>query len=226
MTIEPKRGQLGEELKMKVSITDKKVTTGKFRVSFPNLAEPKGFNGGTPKYGLTMLFPKDADLSALKKAAENAKIERWGADKSKWPTKRLPNGKVVSALRTPFRDGDLEKPETPGYAGQIFIAASSKADNQPGTIGRDKNRIDPKDIYAGCYARATLIAFAYPREGEKGFGNSGVSFALQNVQKWAEGPKFSGKKDAEDDFDAIEDDSDNPESYESNEENLDDAAGF
>lgn len=181
-----------------ITIEDKKCLTPKFRVSFPNVFEPKSFQNGPLKYSITMLFDKDTDLKELKRAAHNAKIEAWGSNKDKWP----------KGLRSPFRDGD-EKENLDGYSGCIFVSASSK--QRPGVVDKNKEPITAEDesFYAGCYARATLIAFAYDTAG-----NKGVSFALQNLQKIADGEQFSGKRSAADDFDVVEDESDKSENYE------------
>ena len=36
-----------------------KVITGKVRLSYANLLEPKGFEGQEPKYSVVLLIPKD-----------------------------------------------------------------------------------------------------------------------------------------------------------------------
>jgi hypothetical protein len=183
----------------KMDITLKKCTTPKFRVSFPQVFSPKSFEGQEPKYSLTMLFPKNADLKELKRAAGNAIKEKWGADKAKWPKN----------LRMPFRDGD-EKAGVKGYENCVFVSASSK--QKPGVVNQNVEEIiDQNDFYAGCFARATLIAFAYDTAG-----NRGVSFALQNVQKLGDGERLGGRRDASSDFDAVEDqsESENPDNYE------------
>ncbi len=179
------------------TIEKKKITTGEFRVSFPHVFEPQTFKDGEPKYGITMLFPKNADLKAMKRAAEFAAIEKFGKEKYE-------QLKARKKLAWPFRDGGVEFPDMDGYPGHIFVTATSKAKNgRPGLIDKKKNPItDPSEFYAGCYARATLIAFAYDADGTK----FGVSFALQNIQKTKEGKPFSGRKSAEDEFDEIEDD--------------------
>jgi hypothetical protein len=142
-----------------------------------------------------MLFDKSADLSSLKKAALNAAIEKWG-----------PKEKHPKNLRSPFRDGS-ERADTPGYDDCIFISASSK--NQPGLVNQKRQPIlNERDFYAGCYARAEVLAFAYDKAG-----NKGVSFSLQNIQKLRDGEAFSGKKSAEKVFDEVEDDSDNSDNY-------------
>ena len=167
------------------------VMTPKFRVSFPNVFRPqinKMNPGAEPKYTLTMLFEKDADLSALKKAAGDAVIEKWGADKTKWPKN----------LRNPFRDqGDKE---FEGYEpGAIFITATSK--QRPGLVDQKlQDIIEEKDFYPGCYARATVRAFTYDNNG-----NRGVSFGLQNIQKLADGEPLGGRTRPSDDFEPVGD---------------------
>lgn len=187
------------------AIDKKKCLTHEFRVSFPHIFKPNSFEDQEPKYQITMLFPKNVDLSkpaggqknSLKQAAFNAAVEKWGP-REKWP----------KGLRMPFRDGD-EKSDTQGYAGHIFVAASSKT--QPGLVDQGLRPIlNERDFYAGCYARAELIAFAYDTKG-----NRGVAFSLQNVQKLRDGDPFSGRKKAEDVFDAVEDSSDDEDSYDS-----------
>lgn len=167
----------------KMDVELKKCMTPEFRVSFPAILEPKSFKGNEPKYSLAMIFPKGTDIKELKRAAFNAAVESWGP-KDKWPKN----------LRWPWRDGDVDREGTPGYENSVFVAATSK--QRPGLIDRHKKPILTEEIfYAGCYARASLIAFSYDNTG-----NRGVSFALQNVQKLKDGEKFGGRRNAEDDF--------------------------
>lgn len=182
----------------KMDIALKKCITPAFRVSFPVVFKPKSFQNQEPKYSITMLFDESTDLKPLKRAALNAAIEKWGEDKTKWPKK----------LRLPFRDGG-EKEDMEGYGeGVIFVSASSKT--QPGLVDARRERIiNESDFYAGCWARAELIAFAYDVSG-----NKGVSFSLQNLQKIKDDKAFSGRKAAEDVFDVIDDGSDDIDAYE------------
>lgn len=194
------------------SIEKKKVMTPEFRLSFPALHKPKSFENQEPKFSIVMLFDKKkADLSKLKAAVAFAAQEKWGP-KEKWPKQ----------LRMPFRDGD-EKEDMEGYKGHTYVSASSK--QKPGLVDYpNRNPIDESDnkAYAGCYARATLIAFAYDKAG-----NRGVSFSLQNVQILRDGKPFSGRKAAEDefndDFEVENLESESPENYESSD---DDGSGF
>jgi hypothetical protein len=190
------------------SINQRKVTTPEFRASFPHVFKAHAFNDKQEaKFSLTMLFPKTADLKALKKAAAFAAEEKWGP-REKWP----------KGLRMPFRDGD-EKSDLTGYTGTIYVNANSK--QRPGCVDNRLTPIVEEDntFYAGCYARATLIAFAYDTSG-----NRGVSFSLQNIQKLRDGEPFSGRRKAEDDFDAVGDTSDDESSYD--DDSGDDAFGI
>lgn len=184
------------------SIEQKKVTTPVFRVSFPQIDKPKAFGGGEPKYSVTMLLDKKVDGSKIKDALKKAAQDQWGSNAEK----------VIKGLMGtkgwPIHDGDREKPDMMGYEGCYYVKASSKS--QPGLIDKDKQEIlDMRDLYAGCYARATILAYAYDNEFGKGLG-----FSLLNLQKISEGAKFTGKKDAADDFDEFEDGSEDSSSYE------------
>jgi hypothetical protein len=160
-----------------------------------------------------MLIPKEADLTKFKNAAMKAAEATWG-DKA---------GKVIAQLKGtkgwPFRDGDKEKPDMDGYKGHYFISAKSKT--QPGIVDKRKQAIlnVKDDVYAGCYARAELLAYAYDNDFGKGLG-----FSLLNLQKAGEGDKFGGRRNAEDVFDEIDDGSESPEQY--SEEETSDAMGF
>lgn len=166
-----------------------KQITPEFRVSFSNVFRPGKPIAGTSnegKYGLTGLFKKGEDLSALKAAAEEAITEKWGADKAKWPKN----------LRSPFRDQG-EK-EFDGYVeGAIFINMTSK--QRPGLVDANMNDIiDESEFYSGCYARASINAFAYDNAG-----NRGVAFGLNNVQKLRDGEPLGGRTRPEDDFEPV-----------------------
>lgn len=176
------------------AIEKKKFVTPEGRVSFPQVFESKAFGNQPPKFSMTLLFDKKTDLTVIKQAVKNAAIEEWGDKADKMIAKIKANPQ-----RWPFKDGN-EKADMVGYKDMIYITASAKAANQPGLISRSKQPIlDEKEFYAGCYARAELIAYAYDNE----FGQ-GLGFSLQNIQKLREGEPFSGKRDAANSFDDLE----------------------
>ena len=160
--------------------------TPEFRVSFPALFRARKANEqAEAKFSVSMLFPKGADISALKKAADAAAREKWG-------------DKIPKKLKTPFLnqgDYDLE-----GYEdGAILIRTTSI--QKPGVVDKNVQPIvDESEVYPGCYARATVRAFTYDVNG-----NAGVSFGLQNLQKLRDGEHLAGRTRAEDDFSPVSD---------------------
>lgn len=170
-----------------------RVTTGKVRLSYVNLATPRtDEEGENPKYSCVLIIPK-SDTSTVKKirAAIEAAKEK---DKAKW------GGKIPSNLKLTFRDGDEEdEDDRPELVGSYFMNVSSK--NKPGTVDREVNPItDADEIYSGMYARVALRAYGYNTNG-----NKGVTFGLDHVQKMADGDFLGGRTRAEDVFDSLED---------------------
>lgn len=161
-----------------------RVMTPHFRVSFPNLFKPKAaFEGQEPVYSVQMLIPKDTNIDELKKAAKQAAVKKFGND-------------VPKNIRWPFKNGNEKNLEN--YKDMIVIEARSKM--KPGVVDRQLNEVlDPGEVYAGCWARATLVAYGYDKAG-----NKGVSFGLQNIQKVKDDEAFSGRANAKDDFDALD----------------------
>ncbi len=196
-----------------------KLITPEFRVSYPNVFKPR-YNDLAKKeqYSVEALFSKDTDLTQLKKAVQDAIIEKWGetAKIAKSPdgmyslsvdgkvlTKKV-NGKDVPAeFRIPFKDqGDKEKdgilPE-PLVKGALFI--SLKSDQKPGVVDQNVQAIiNESEFYAGCFAKASVNAKAYDNAG-----NRGVAIYLNNIQKTKEGESLGGKPRPQDDFAAIAD---------------------
>lgn len=164
-----------------------KITTPTFRASFASLFKPRSpFKGQDPVYSVEMLFPKKDGDKWLKEAILKAANAEWGS-KDKWPKN----------FKSPIKDGD-EK-ELDGYKDHFFITCKSK--NKPGLVDKELQEIiEEGEFYSGCYARATIVVKAYSQAG-----NNGVSCYLQNVQKIKDGPAFSGRKNAKDDFEVIED---------------------
>lgn len=168
----------------------KKVVTPIFRVSFPNVFTPSSYDGGPPKYGVSMLFTPAQFTDADKKAWEAMKA--LANEVSQEAFKKKLND-LPANFKRPFRKGE-EKEGLDGYGpGVIFVNATSKM--KPGLVDRNKQDIlNQEDFYAGCYARATVVAFAYDNKGK------GVAFGLNNLQKVKDGESFSGRVDASEDF--------------------------
>ncbi len=177
-------------MKVTAKRTGTKVTTGKIRLSYAHLFEPRAIEGNEPKYSVSVIIPKSdkETLQAIKEAVAEAKEQ----GKGKW------SGKVPANLKTPLHDGDSERPDDEAYAGCYYLNARSK--NKPGIVDINVQPIlDSTEVYSGCYARLTLNFYAYNANG-----NKGIAAGLGNVQKLADGEPLGGFTRAEDDFDAIE----------------------
>lgn len=176
-----------------------KVITGpNTRWSYANVLEPKSINGSAPKYSISLIIPK-SDTATVGKinAAIQAAYED-GESKLKGSGKTVP---PLSVLKTPLRDGDVERPDDPNYAGAYFINANSTT--APGIVDADRQPIlDRAEIYSGVYGRASINLYAFNSNG-----NKGIACGLNNLQKIRDGEPLGGKTRAEDDF-ATEDDDD------------------
>ena len=105
---------------VKVSNPMKVITGPDTRWSYANVWEPKSINGGTPKYSVSLIIPKsDTKTVAKIKAAIEAAYKE-GESKLKGNGKSVP---ALSVIKTPLRDGDLERPDDTSYANAYFVNA-------------------------------------------------------------------------------------------------------
>lgn len=169
-----------------------KVVTGEVRFSYLHVFEPHAIEEGQDKkYSVSLLIPKSdkKTLAAIKKAIEAAKE----AGKS---TKF--GGKIPANLKMPLRDGDVDRPDQPEYAGHYFINANST--NKPGIVDANVQPIiDSTELYSGCYGRASVNFYAYNVSG-----NRGIACGLNNIQKLRDGETLGGRSRAEDDFEPVD----------------------
>ena len=169
-----------------------KVITGvKTRWSYANVWEPKSINGGTPKYSVSLIIPKSdtATVGKIKDAIKAAYEE--GQSKLKGNSKSVP---ALSALKTPLRDGDAERPDDEAYKDSYFINANSAT--APGIVDADRQPImERSEVYSGVYGRASINLYAFNSNG-----NKGIACGLNNLQKISDGEPLGGKTRAEDDF--------------------------
>ena len=180
-------------------ITPTKVITGlNTRWSYANVWEAKSINGGTPKFSVSLIIPKDDTVTVNKiKAAIQSAYEE-GQSKLKGSGKTVP---ALSVLKTPLRDGDLERPDDEAYAGCYFINANSAS--APGIVDADRQPVMHRsEVYSGVYGRASINFYAFNSNG-----NKGIACGLNTLQKIKDGEPLGGKSRAEDDF-ATSDDED------------------
>ena len=177
-----------------------KVITGPdTRWSYCNAWQPKSINGGAPKYSVSLIIPKsDKKTVARIRAAIEAAYQE-GEGKLKGNGKTLP---PLSALKTPLRDGDKERPDDEAYKKSYFMNANSST--APGIVDADRNPIlDHSEVYSGVYGRASVNFYAFNSNG-----NRGIACGLNNLQKIRDGEPLGGRARAEDDFAEEEEDDD------------------
>ncbi len=181
---------------MSNNVDQKRVVTGKVRLSYVNLFTPRpGQNGGDPKYSVTLLIPK-SDIQTKQKI--DAAIQAAIADgvSAKW------NGVRPPQVPTPLHDGDGVRPSDGMPFGEEcknhwVMSASSKM--QPQVVDLNLNPIlNQTEVYSGMYARVSINFFAYFNGGKKGIG-----CGLGNVQKLGDGEPLGGHRSAESDFGGI-----------------------
>ncbi|MDQ7790451.1 MAG: DUF2815 family protein, partial [Clostridia bacterium] len=112
-------------------------------MSYVNVFEPRAMSDDQDKkYSICVLIPKSdvATLRKIKAAVDAAKA----AGASMW------GGKIPGNLKLPLRDGDVDRPDQPEYAGHYFLNANSK--QKPGIVDKNVNPIlDQSEVYSGCY---------------------------------------------------------------------------
>ena len=157
---------------------------------------------GKDKYQCALVFETadtpdakyPADLSAIKRAMLAAAVGKWGEEAEKMIR--------TGALRLALRD-DWERKGYPENSQFMNV----RTEHKPGVVTRypdadtGKAQIISEEndntelVYPGVYVRASLIAFAYDTQG-----NKGVSFALGNVQLYDDGKRLDNRKAAADEF--------------------------
>lgn len=175
-----------------------KVITGpETRWSYANVWQPKAIDGGAPKYSVSLIIPK-SDTKTIEKvrAAIQAAYDE-GQGKLKGNGKSVP---PLSSIKTPLRDGDVERPDDEAYANSYFINANSAS--APGIVDvACQPIIDTSEVYSGVYGRASINFYAFNSNG-----NKGIACGLNNLQKIRDGESLGGKSRAEDDFADLDDD--------------------
>ena len=169
------------------------ITGVRTRLSYLHVNEPQSFNGGKAKYSTVTIIPKtDNDTVSKIQGCIRAAYQK-DADK-------LKNKGVLppfEAIRSPLRDGDLERPDDPAYAGCWFISA--KSDKKPDVVDQNADPMDSALLYSGCYARVAMNFYAYNTNG-----NRGITAGLNGIQFVRDGELLGSHFDAKKEFGAIE----------------------
>ena len=182
---------------VKINNPMKVITGPDTRWSYANVWEPKSINGGTPKYSVSLIIPKSDTKTIAKIEAAIEAAYKEGEAKHKGNGKSVP---ALSVIKTPLRDGDMERPDDPAYANSYFVNAN--ATSAPGIVDADRNPILTRsEVYSGVYGRASISFYAFNSSG-----NKGIACGLNNLQKIRDGEPLGGKASAESDFASDEDD--------------------
>ena len=162
------------------------------RLSYLHCWEPDSVNGGDPKYSVSAIVPKSdtKTVEAIKVSIEQAKKD----SATKW------GGKVPGNLKTPLRDGDIERPDDEAYKGCYFFNANSRQAPQV-VDSKVQPILDQSEVYSGCYGRISVTFYGYNSNG-----NRGIAAGLGNIQKLKDGEALGGRAKAADDFSTVADD--------------------
>lgn len=161
------------------------------RISFANIWEPKSINGSDEKYSVSCIIPKSdkATLAKIHKAIEAAKED---GKSRKW------GGKIPGNLKTPLRDGDIDRPDDEAYQEAMFLNATSK--DAPQIVDcKVQPILDAMECGSGDYCNVSVNFYAFNANG-----NRGVAAGLGNIQLIKHGERLAGKASAASDFEEIE----------------------
>ncbi len=140
-------------------------------------AERRTFNGN---FLISKTTPEGkATIAAVKEAMRKARDAKWGDDPPK-----------LKADKLCLRDGDEESYD--GYAGMMFVSASSPEDRPPGVVDRNPNKILTKrdgKPYSGCYVNVVLNIWCQDNE----YGKR-INASLECVQFVKDGEAFGAQQ--------------------------------
>lgn len=162
------------------------------RLSYANLFVPrKRDDDDEPEYSVMLIIPKsDTKTLARIRSAQKAALAA-GAAKGTFGGTTAPK-MWADTLHDADAEADLER--SPELAGTYYMNVSSTT--KPGIVDASVNPIlDQTEVYSGCWARASIRAFAYNNKGKKG-----VSFYLRHIQKIRDAERLDGSTTAENDF--------------------------
>ena len=178
--------------------TSTKVRIGECRLSYCHLFQPEAVaDGGEKKYSVSIIIPKSnaklvAQIKAAIEAATLAGLSKFG-------------GKRPANLKSPLRDGDLDRADDEAYADSWFINASSRT--KPGVVkvqdvAGEKKLVEvtnEEDVYSGCFGYVSVNFFPFNNAG-----NRGIAAGLNNVLKSRDGAFLGGRTSALSDFEDMD----------------------
>ncbi len=175
----------------KITSPTKVITGPDTRWSYANVWEPRSIQGSVPKYSVSLIIPK-SDTKTIQKIrhAIQAAYEE-GQSRLKGNGRSVP---PLSAIKTPLRDGDVERPDDEAYANAYFVNANSTT--APGIVDTECNPImDRSEVYSGVYGKASISFYAFNMNG-----NRGIACSLNHLMKIRDGEPLGSRASAEADF--------------------------
>jgi hypothetical protein len=171
------------------------------------LFELQTTQSGKKQWNCTLLWPKSADLSALKELAVEAAVAEWG-DKA---VQMIKDG----LIKSPFLDGDgpqgkSKKTGEPhnGFPGHTFVRVTSGEDYRPKLVNQKVLPIASKDeLKSGDFGFPVVNAFTW----ENDQNGKGITFGMSMLQKTRSGESLGGAGPSPDEvFETIPDEGDAP----------------
>lgn len=179
--------------------SDTKVITGEVRLSYARLITPKANDKGTDVWSVLLLIPKKDKVTIAKLRAAAEKALETGLSNGK-----IKKGTSLKNAWTTLKDGDErdDLDEAPEYADTYYMNVN--AYRQPGVVIHERDEdgdfvyengkkklvpiTDERDIYSGCYAKASISAYPFNYENTK----RGITFGLENILKIRDGEPLGG----------------------------------
>ena len=167
-----------------------KVITGKdTRWSYANVWEAKSINGGTPKFSVSLIIPKSDTVTVQKiKAAIQAAYEE-GQAKLKGNGRSVP---PLTAIKTPLRDGDTERPDDPAY----YVEGSHPAIVDPDEWDHVQTEFARRKALGRAYSGKSVLSAKLVCEDCGGFFGSKVWHSTDRYRRtiWQCNGKFKGEE--------------------------------
>ncbi len=177
-----------------VSAKSGNLISPKGRLSYVHLLavnpKSKPTKDGKLKYTTSFLLPPDCDFTLAKQKVTDAAREKWGV--------KMDDENFRKALRLPFLKAEEKGYDAATFKGWVLIRLTSTSKPQV-VDANNADVLEPRDLYAGRWARISMNPFVYDTDG-----NRGVSFGVVNVQLLEHDEPMSGRPVANDEFEKVE----------------------
>jgi len=204
-------------------MANKNFITKPVRIAFPNLTEPRNYQGqGKLMYSVNALVPKSD--KGFKKLLEDYVQNEIASMDWKKTNKEIA---IRQTLKNPdsdfliFKDGDLKDLDKyPFFANHWVLNLKAYGENKEGVIlpprpvYNQKNELIPPalvntEIYGGCWVRFSLSCFCFEKPKQ------GATLRIHQIQKYKDDDTFvQSAFDAVEDFEDVDDDNNTDSPFE------------